>query len=359
MFHNNLHTLILITAIALYSSSTYAAAPANDDFLAATEIITTNTTYTGSNEEATIEQDEPNHVGYGSNSVWWKWTPTQNQACLISTLGSDFDTVLAIYTGSAINSLSLVTENDDYENYPDNTSRVTFTALAGQTYYIAVDGFIYTQENITIYDQGNVSLRINTFESPPPNDNFNNALMISESTVTYTGSNISATLEYNEPDAEGTWVQSVWWQWTPANSEPWTFSTMGSDFDTIIAVYTGASFNDPDDPLIQVVSNDDGPIDMTSIVNLNVEAGTTYHIAVYGYDYEEGGFQEGSLHLNSLRPGDVNHDGSVNLVDVITCLRVVAGETADTSVYVDADINSDTQLGIAEAIYLLHNLSQP
>ena len=57
----------------------------------------------------------------------------------MSTLGSDYDTLLAVYTGSSLSGLTVVGSNDNAAT-GDTTSRVQFTAVAGQTYIIAVDG---------------------------------------------------------------------------------------------------------------------------------------------------------------------------------------------------------------------------
>ena len=60
---------------------------------------------------------------------------------MFDTHGSNFDTLLAVYTGSSVGSLTLVASNDD-ENPPTIvSSKVTFTAQAGTAYQIAVDGF--------------------------------------------------------------------------------------------------------------------------------------------------------------------------------------------------------------------------
>src|SRR5262249_22109030 len=53
-----------------------------------------------SNAAATKESGEPNHAGSaGGKSVWWTWTAPNTGAVTVDTLGSSFDTVLAIYTG--------------------------------------------------------------------------------------------------------------------------------------------------------------------------------------------------------------------------------------------------------------------
>ncbi|NEQ13144.1 MAG: calcium-binding protein [Moorea sp. SIO3E2] len=56
----------------------------------------------------------------------------------IDTVGSNYDTTLAVYTGSAVNSLTEIASNDDTFGLQ---SQVEFTVSAGTTYQIAVDGY--------------------------------------------------------------------------------------------------------------------------------------------------------------------------------------------------------------------------
>ncbi|MEI6259973.1 MAG: hypothetical protein WCR46_08710 [Deltaproteobacteria bacterium] len=51
--------------------------------------------------------------------------------------------------------------------------------------------------------------------------------------------------------------------------------------------------------------------------------------------------------------GDVNHDDVVDLVDAVLVLQVLTGQTPAEQVYVDANINGDGRLGLAEAIYAM------
>src|SRR6266480_4519866 len=94
------------------------------------------------NTYATKEPGEPNHAGNaGGKSLWYCWTATNNTPMTIDTIGSSFDTLLAVYTGTSVSNLTLVASNDDI-NAPNNRqSRVTFTPTTGTTYRIAVDGF--------------------------------------------------------------------------------------------------------------------------------------------------------------------------------------------------------------------------
>ena len=102
----------------------------------------------GNNSNASIETGEPNHAKKdGNKSLWWKWTAPANGDMTIETCGSNFDTVLGIYTGTIVSALSEVGSNDDGCGLQ---SSVTFTARAGITYYIAVDGFNGAAGDITL-----------------------------------------------------------------------------------------------------------------------------------------------------------------------------------------------------------------
>ena len=90
----------------------------------------------------TKEPGEPNHAGNtGGRSVWWKWTAPYDGETTIRTLGSSFPTVLGVYTGTlSVSNLTLVAS--DYNSGGGLTrSRVTFNAVGGTPYSIAVDGY--------------------------------------------------------------------------------------------------------------------------------------------------------------------------------------------------------------------------
>ena len=114
--------------------------PVNDNFADAIQIPGPGT-YNGTNVGATAEPGEPQHASRtgNRNSVWWYFTPTGTDRVTIDTDGSNFDTVLAVYTGSAVNALTLIAENDDALGI-GLRSRVQFDPQPGTTYRIAVAG---------------------------------------------------------------------------------------------------------------------------------------------------------------------------------------------------------------------------
>ena len=128
----------------------------NDNFINAQPLIGTNGRVADNNLTATKEAGEPNHAGNtGGASRWYVWQAPASGNYLLTTYGSDFDTLVGVYTGSAVNALTTIAGNDD-NGYADNlaghtlTSSLTFSAAAGTTYYIAVDGAGGRRGNYTL-----------------------------------------------------------------------------------------------------------------------------------------------------------------------------------------------------------------
>ena len=91
------------------------------------------------------EAGEPAHSPDGNTggaSVWLRWTAPASGSVVLSTAGSGFDTTLGVYRGSTLSSLTRLASSDDV-SATDQTSRVTFAAVAGQVYRVAVDGYTY------------------------------------------------------------------------------------------------------------------------------------------------------------------------------------------------------------------------
>jgi hypothetical protein len=115
---------------------------------------------TGNNTLNTPEPGEPDHADRkGAHSAWLTWTAPDNGTCVMDTLGSSFDTVLAVYTGAVVSNLALVAANDDVT--PGTLqSRVAFSAVAGVAYQIAVDGYGVT-------DVGNIVFHMSFSNAAP------------------------------------------------------------------------------------------------------------------------------------------------------------------------------------------------
>ena len=121
--------------------------PANDNFASAQTIpnlgTVTGRTHDGSADlglGATNEVDEPMH-GTAANvgSVWYVYQPAVNERVAITAAASSFDAVTAVYTGDAVDDLTLVGSSaTGAQFYPPGT--IVLDLQAGVPYAIAVDG---------------------------------------------------------------------------------------------------------------------------------------------------------------------------------------------------------------------------
>ena len=240
----------------------------NNNFANATSIPGSPFSFRTYNACATKEPGEPNHAGdAGGHSVWYQGRASSTSVVRLSTEGSDFDTLLAVYTGSNVSSLTLIASNDDIGAPTNKQSALSFNAVNGHLYYIAVDGYLG--------GYGTVVLNIN----PPLNDAFKNCQTLAGLRGRTNGYTIGATKQAGEPDHNGDFGgHSVWYCWTAPASEWFVFDTIGSDFDTLLAVYTGATV----DGLTAVASDNDSGGNLTSRASFNAVAGRVYRIAVDG-----------------------------------------------------------------------------
>jgi hypothetical protein len=130
-------------------------------------------TATGTNVGATSEIGEPNVLDIsGGKSIWWRWTAPVSGNVTISTAGSNFDTTLGVYTGSAVNQLSLVRANDDQNYYSGiYTSRVNFYAVAGRQYQILVDGYQGESGSVRLSIQQDLARKAGRLAAGEPHEN--------------------------------------------------------------------------------------------------------------------------------------------------------------------------------------------
>jgi hypothetical protein len=119
----------------------YRALPVlNDSFRNRFPLGGTSNTVFSLNRFATREPSEPAHAGNsGGASIWFSWTAPATGTATVSTTGSGVDTLLALYVGDFLGQLQLIAADDDSGG--NATSHLTFTAQAGVTYQIAVDGY--------------------------------------------------------------------------------------------------------------------------------------------------------------------------------------------------------------------------
>ena len=231
---------------------------------------------------------------------------------MIDTFGSQFDTVLAVYTNraqGAVSNLTLVASNDNAaENQP--YSRVKFPATYTTTYYIAVDGRAGLAGEVRL----NIRLTGANHSRVAPNDFLANATRL---TTLLQGSNVGASKEPDEPNHAGNpGGRSVWYRVEGLLSGvPHRITTEGSSFDTTLAVYTNVV------PGLQVIptmlnlrliaANDDtttGTNRSSEIIFIPPHApASVYWVAVDGYNGAEGNIRIALNRVieNAIPPNDM------------------------------------------------------
>ena len=236
---------------------------------------------------ADSEVGEPGTVsGKAYSSIWFKYVSPGVGKITISTQGSTFDTVLSVFTGSPLKSLTKVAANNDAATGL-KYSQLTFNAVSGVSYYFVVDGYAgpVRTGSIQITGQGNL------ITSAPINDNLQNAQSVgSGNTFTRSGSILGATAQSGEPALAGLpATRSVWFTYTaPANGRL-VVDTIGSDFNSVLGVYSGTVgvFSS----LKLLAANDDiATGNLQSSVSLPVTSGTTYIIKVDGRKSSTGSY---------------------------------------------------------------------
>ncbi len=263
--------------------------PTNDNFSAAIFLSEISGTVTGSNFGAGNELNEPD-IGwnYPIFTVWYKWVAPSNGGVKVDTHGSDFNTIIGVFTGNSLEDLQEIASNDDAVDVFDYTSSVTVPIEKGETYYFVVDGY---------WEPGNITLNwkpVTLFDLN--NDNFRSAYQLPSESGTLTTHNFLATPEYSEP-GHGSYdwgkkitfdgpYHSLWFTIKPSKDVTLEFNTEGSSFDTVIAVYNNKSKLKK---IKRIAFNDDVNWEtLSSKVVFKAKAGHEYYIAVDGLDGEDG-----------------------------------------------------------------------
>ena len=125
----------------------------NDDFEDAAVLSGKSGSASSSNTNATHQVGEPflHDIGawdFRTNTLWWAWTAPMDGVVQFNTEGSvpgwdpddEFDSVMAVYTGSSLSSLTEVAFNDDINSASNVASSNQFAVVAGTTYRIQVAG---------------------------------------------------------------------------------------------------------------------------------------------------------------------------------------------------------------------------
>lgn len=292
--------LTIFSVILISNGAANAAVPANDGFASATELAMNggSVSIVASNVDASKETDEPNHAeNPGGRSVWFRITPSATTVVRINTMDTTLDTLLAVYTGSNVGSLTRVGYNDDCNNNCGQASTIDLMITAGTTYFIAVDGF---------NDNGNVgagSFRLVVLDTGSPlSDNLASAYQLGSShSGSIAGTNYNATVEANEPAAHTSPnpnPKTVWYRWTASGTSSVAFE-IEDGFDSQIGIFTSAVGSPTFAQLVKVNTNYDAEHFSQSRYRTTffATAGKTYFIKIDWHDFNSTDVAVGNFQL--------------------------------------------------------------
>lgn len=159
--------------------------------------------------------------------------------------------------------------------------------------------------NVTVFNAspggGTTAPQTFTVGTPPPNDDFANAIVIGANPFMDSQNNAAASSEATDPVPQVSTgcpsafgypnpligrTRSIWYRFAATANVTVNVDTAGSAYDTVLSVWTGAAGS-----LMQVDCDDDGvaPGGASRLTNLALTAGTTYHFMVAGFDSTQGG----------------------------------------------------------------------
>jgi hypothetical protein len=235
---------------------------------------------------------------YGA-TAWYRFIAARSGRHVLSTFGSNFDTVLTVYVPNGASIPTGAQErgcNDDADN--DGSSFVEIDAVAGQAYYVQVGGY----DDGTGADQGSITMAV---YQPPENDDRSNAVAIGVGGGVQ-GYNFNAGQQQGEPTSCGgipygstTWYKVV----APAIGDA-SVTVTSTDMDPVVAVLPAGS-NTP------IACNDDGPGQTTSASLSGRVAPGEYFIQVGGIVGQQGFPDEGTyeVRVSFTEDTDLDDDG--------------------------------------------------
>jgi len=224
-----------------------------------------------------------------SPNIWYRYTATRTGEVTISLCGSEYDTWLAVYSGSECYPTPgrLIDENDDsHKSSCDWQSEVTFTVTAGDNYLIEIGGYgSHKGPGVMnfILDEQFI------------NDDCQNAQEIGNVT------NMAFDTTNATIDGAGLCVRgpNIWYVYTAPCTGQATVSLCGSSFDTALVVYRGDECYPQQK---DVIGCNDDFCGHQSQLTFDVESGSRYLIEVGGFDSTKKGIGLLNISCNGVAP---------------------------------------------------------
>ena len=255
-----------------------------------------------------------------SPSHWYSYTAKSDGAVIVSTCGSDYDTVLSVYSGCPGEEDNEISCNDDTCGLQ---SEVEFSATAGDEYLIRVAGYRGRT--------GNYTLEVSAEGAGPSpeicdneiDDDGDGAVDCADSDCPACGPEncedvqglgLGEVIEGNTEDGDNTGSatcgsssdsRDAIYRYAAEEVCLLTASTCSSGYDTVLSIHSGC----PPTNENQLVCNDDS-CDLQSTVAYEVTAGESYFIRVAGYNGATGDYR---LELSCSEPPEPGEGADITI----------------------------------------------
>jgi hypothetical protein len=254
----------------LVGAATVVAAPPTNDVRSKARVISSMSQGGSSSVDTTeatyVNELAPSCQGAVGKTVWFRYRPSVYMRVTLDTVGSGFDTVLAVYK-STTTGLARVACNDDIAS-GNTRSRVQFYATGGSQYYFQVGG--YQGQGGALELNHDLIIGHDAFGTPRAiTPGFSDQYL-----------NLVATTQANEPSACSSVIKTIWFKFTPKANMVVTFDTLGSTVDTVVAVFRGTSLSN-----LAFVNCADDSVGSDAVVTWTAQKDRTYYIRVGVYTF--------------------------------------------------------------------------
>ena len=275
-----------VTSLLLFLVRALAAAPLNDEFGAAMELLGENVSNTATNSTASTELGEPASAGF--KTLWWRYRPTSNGRLTVTTTGSSdtFNKTLSVYLGASLPTVRPVaTSIEGICCSSPAVANVSLPVIAHTDYLISVGCTAANSAGgrvvlgLSLDTQADIAMLNTPYTATMANDFFANRILLTGEAVGAVGYNVSASNEAAAAEPTDSGSKTLWWTYRSTANGRLTITTTGSDsFSKSLAVYLGTNFAS-----LRLVAKEsevccNNPA--VSIASLPVTADTDYQVSI-------------------------------------------------------------------------------
>ncbi len=265
-----------------YNAPAPSAPPSNDNFNSAVKVDNPGgiVKYQDSRDVsgATLAGSDPTfpwrNPQPGDATVWYEFTSFSKGQLVIHTKGSNYDTVLGVYTGTS-SSLKRVAWQDNISS-SIKQSKIGMTAQPNTTYYIEVASKSSYAGNLSLnLTYTPVRTAFNSIASPKQLKDTGSGYTFSDQRDVYSATTASSDPLFPLSSGDSRGYRTVWYRFYPKTNGTLTVNTVGSNYDTLIGVWQGSRSNPK-----MVAWDDNGGGSSASVVTVRLAGRHYYYIEV-------------------------------------------------------------------------------